>query len=456
MIKKVFILLVAALFLSQTAYAAITKKKEIVSEKEHHYVYYDKSGSEIGREKIVKNSPAQFSPESKITGEVREVNDKGVLLYIWNYKDNKKDGKALGFYPGGQKMYELTYGSDVLKGIGIKYFENGNVSEKVFYVDGKVEGPAHIYLENGNYYKYNYINNRLNGTAHLYDKQHRLLEIATYKDNVLEGAYIKYYLSGAVKSEMKYSRGKLEGYARYYDEKGREVSTLLYKNGKEVDKIKHLEDGKKISVSQKTVFLKNKDAGGIQWQGPATIHLTESKKRVNEVKFFEKAKKLNGVYRTYYKNGQIRYEGTFVNNLPSGIFKTYSIEGNIVGVDNYSAGKLSGTSKMYYATGELLAEYRYKNGKIEGLSVVYNKDGSLISEVSYKNSLLHGSIKNFYENGNLCFESYFSNGEPVGQLRYYFSEKEHRLMYLIEFKDGRIHKSTAFSIDEFIEFTAGY
>ena len=128
-------------------------------------------------------------------------------------------------------MYELNYSGGLLQGIGIKYLENGKVSEKVFYVDGKVEGPAHIYLENGNYYKYNYEKNKLEGQAYLYDTQHRLLETATYGNNVLEGAYIKYYLSGAVKSEMTYRRGKIEGYARYYDEKGRKTYTYNFVKG---------------------------------------------------------------------------------------------------------------------------------------------------------------------------------------------------------------------------------
>lgn len=452
MIKKISALFLSMLFLSSASFAVMTRKK-IFSDKEQYYVYYDEDGAEVARENILKNKTSQFSPESDVSGEVREFNDKDELLYIWNYKNNIKDGKAFGFYPNGKKMYELIYVDGVLQNIGIKYFENGGVSEKVFYMDGKVEGPAHIYLENGNYYKYNYENNKLNGSAYLYDREHRLLEVATYKDNVLEGEYIKYYLSGAIKSEMKYRRGKIEGYARYYDEKGREVSTRLYRNGKEVDKIQHMDDSKS---SFKTSFVKRSDNESIVWQGPAVTHLEDSKKMVNEIKFFEKSDKLNGVHKTYYKNGHVRYEGRFANGVPNGVFKTYSVDGTLIGIDNYSWGRITGTSKMYYATGEKLAEYRYKNGKLEGVSSVYNKDGSVIIKASYRNNLLHGSIENFYENGIRCFESYFSNGEPVGQLRYYFPTQDIKLMYLIEFKNGKIFKSTAFSIDEFIEFVAEY
>ena len=451
MIKRIFVLSLSALLFSQAAYAVIIKKK-YSADKEYGYIYYDKDNSEIAREKTVKGN-SEFSGGVKINGEVKEVDDNGRVIYIWNYKDNKKDGKALGFYPGGQKMCELIYSDDVLKGIGVKYHKNGNIAEKVFYVNGKVEGPAHIYLENGNYYKYNYVGNKLNGQAFLYDKEHRILEMATYKDNVLEGENIKYYLSGSVKSEMMYSRGKIEGYVKYYDEKGREVSTLLYKDGREINKIQHIDEDK---YDTRSAFSKKQGAESVVWQGPAMAHLNETRKMINEIKFFKKEKNLNGMHRTYYKNGHVRYEGRFSNNVPYGEFRTYSLEGKIIGTDNYSGGKLTGISKMYYATGEKLAEYRYKNGKLEGVSSVYKKDGGLITEVSYRNNLLHGSLKSFYENGRLCFESYFSNGEPVGQLRYYSPEKGHKLSYLIEFKNGKIHKSTAFSGDEFIEFTAEY
>lgn len=454
MIKTVFAVLFSFLVCFQAAFAVVTRKK-FSSGKQQYYIYYDGNGQEIAREKTVKNQPSVFSPGADINGEVRELGPKGELVYVWNYKNNKKEGKAFGYYPGGGKMYELNYSGGLLQGIGIKYLENGKVSEKVFYVDGKVEGPAHIYLENGNYYKYNYEKNKLEGQAYLYDTQHRLLETATYGNNVLEGAYIKYYLSGAVKSEMTYRRGKIEGYARYYDEKGREVSTRLYRNGREIDKIEHIDEESKV-FSPKTAFLKRKDSESIVWQGPAAIHLRDSGKMIGEIKFFEKDKKLNGEHKTYYKNGQVKYEGRFVNGIPSGKFKTYSPDGRLLGTDNYYRGKLSGISTMYYSSGEKLAEYRYKNGKLEGVSSVYSKYGSLILEASYRNNMLHGSIKNFYESGLLCFESYFSNGEPVGQLRYYFPTKEHKLMYLLEFKNGKIHKSAAFSEDEFVEFIAEY
>ncbi|MCL1901506.1 MAG: toxin-antitoxin system YwqK family antitoxin [Endomicrobia bacterium] len=452
MIKQIFILSLAAVLFSQSAYAAVTKKKYFAG-KEYGYIYYDKDNSEIGREKIVKGN-SEFSSGFTVNGEVKEVDDQGILLYVWRYKDNKKHGRAIGFYPGGRKKCEFDYYNGVLKGIGVKYYENGNIAEKVFYIDGKVEGPAHVYLENGNYYKYSYTDNKLNGPAFLYDKAHRLLEAAIYKDNVLEGENIKYYPSGSVKSEMAYSRGKLEGYAKYYDEKGREVSTLLYKNGKVIDKIQHIDEDE---ASARPAFSKRQGTISIVWQGPAMAHLNESRKMINEIRFFEKGRRLNGVYKTYYKNGQVKYEGKFSNNMPYDDFKTYSPEGKIITIDNYYEGKLTGISIMYYATGEKLAEYRYKNGKLEGISSIYNKDGGLISEAGYQDNLLHGSLKSFYENGQLCFESYFSKGEPVGQLRYYSpSETNRRPLYLIEFKNGKMRKSTTFSEDKFIEFTADY
>ncbi|MCL2485331.1 MAG: hypothetical protein FWF32_04675, partial [Endomicrobia bacterium] len=305
------------------------------------------------------------------------------------------------------------------------------------------------YLKNGNYYKYSYKDNKLNGISYLYDKNNRLLESSTYKNNILEGSTKKYYLSGALKSEMEYVKGNIEGYVRYFDEKGHEINTLLYKDGKEISNMRD------ERVSQKTASKQKQGEQAVVWQGPAQMHMAESDKMLNEIRFFAKSKNLNGKHSANYRNGQIHYEGSFVNNMPHGIFKTYSLDGKLVAVDNYSNGKLNGKSEMYYVSGEKFAEFRYDKGKLEGKSGVYKKDGSLITEVRYRNGLMHGTLEVFYETGDLCFEAYFSDGIPVGQLRYYFPEDK-KLNYLIDFQKGKISKSIKYSIDGFVEFEAAY
>ncbi|MDR1942310.1 MAG: toxin-antitoxin system YwqK family antitoxin [Endomicrobium sp.] len=428
--------------LCQPCGAFINKKKVVTSDKEAFFIYTDEKGSEIAKERIFKDGKTELVYGFKINGEVRELDDNGSILYLWQYVDNQLDGICYKFYASGTVLYELTYKKDVLQGPAKKYYEDGSLAEEVIYINGKVEGTATVYLKNGNYYKYAYKDGKLNGKSSLYDKNNRLLETSMYKNNVLDGITAKYYLSGFLKSDMQYQKGKLKGAVRYYDEKGGEIN--YRKTSSEDDNSYDLSSAKKESKKL------------LNWNGPAQAYMSESRKMINEMKFLLKIKYLNGKCRSYYKNGKVRFEGNFIDNVPSGIFKSYSLDGKTLTVDNYVYGKLDGVSKLYYSTGEKLAQYRYKKGKISGISTVYNKDGSLISEVGYKNNLLHGTVKSFYDNGALCFEAYFSNGEPVGQLRYYFPDGSGNLKYLVEFNSGKICKSTSFSETGFVEYQAAY
>ncbi len=452
MIKKIAVMLIISLIPLSLAGAAVYKKK-ITSDKGPFFIYTDDNGVEIAREQISADGTSDFIYGATINGEVKEIDEKGNIIYIWNYSDSKLNGTSYKFYPSGRKMFELIYKDNILRGEAKKYYENGTLSETALYVNGKIEGIAEAYLENGNIYKYLYKGNKLNGESQLFDRQGRILESYTYKDNVLEGPAKQYYLSGVVKSEMEYVRGRLEGYRKYYDEKGREISTSLFRNGREVNKISSFEDK---SEGKYKIDADQLSEDGILWKGPAKLYIAESKRMVAEFRFFEKGKFLNGRYKTYYKNGAVHYEGNFVNGTASGKFITYSPEGKIIAVDRFSRGKLSGISYIYYPTGEKFGEYIYKSGELDGVSTTYDKDKKIIMEANYKEGFLHGAVKFFYADGSLRFEAYFSNGEPVGQLRYYFKDEPNKLEYLIEFKRGKINKSTAFSPDGFVEYQESY
>ena len=477
MIKKTALVFAALFLVFVNVYAYINKTKVLTDSKEAFFVYTDEKGAEIAKERILKNGKTELILGVKINGEVRELDDKGSLVYLWRYKDSLLDGLSYKFYPSGNVLYELTYNKDVLHGPAKKYYEDGSLSEEVVYENGKVEGLAKVYLKNGNYYVYSYKNGKLNGKTSLYDSNARLIETLEYTDNVLDGTVAKYYLSGALKSDIKYINGeKQKNGARIYDEKGRQImqsqSEIEESGSKNRDFEIYDSNTKILSPS----MARQSGTKELSWQGPAQNHMVESRKMVAESIFFLKKgekNKLNGKesyvntkngnvyfqegkrFRVDYKNGNIRFEGGFVNDRPHGIFKTYLPDKTMIASDCYVNGKLYGVSRVYYSNGSKLAEYRYWDGEINGLSKVYNKTGSAIMEANYRKNLMHGAIKIFYDDGALCFESYFSNGEPVGQLRYYWPDGQ-KLRYLVEFNDGSISKSFSFSDSGFVEFEATY
>ena len=73
---------------------------------------------------------------------------------------------------------------------------------------------------------------------------------------------------------------------------------------------------------------------------------------------------LDGVWESYYGNGQLRER------------------------ENYKDGEKDGVSESYYENGQLNEKRIYKDGELEGLMKIYNEDGSLDKIGIYKNGAL--------------------------------------------------------------------
>ena len=58
------------------------------------------------------------------------------------------------------------------------------------------------------------IGNKRNGPTELYDKSGKLMRIANYKSDILDGTMIHYYSDGVVADSVEYKCGKKYGYFR--------------------------------------------------------------------------------------------------------------------------------------------------------------------------------------------------------------------------------------------------
>lgn len=186
---------------------------------------------------------------------------------------------------------------------------------------------------------------------------------------------------------------------------------------------------------------------------------------------FDTNKKRTGVWKKYYKNKQLRYEGQFKNGKEVGVFKFYSesnsgfpsiikryheqndsvqVEfyttkgklqskgnfinknrvgkwlyyfesGKLMSIEHYNNGKLDGELINYYPNGKPTEITNYKNGEKEGLSKKFSSDGILIEEVNYANNKLNGLGKYYELNGNLKEKGMYKNGKRVGKWEFYLN-----------------------------------
>ena len=154
----------------------------------------------------------------------------------------------------------------------------------------------------------------------------------------------------------------------------------------------------------------------------------------------------NGVWKKYYSNNNIRYQGEFKAGKEIGVFKYYSITSsehptvikkfnagnNIASVNFYtvegileSTGEMEGINRIgkwlyYHPDGKtLMIEENYKNGILEGTFKSYYKTGRVTEILNYKGGKLHGNTKRFADNGALLDDLNYCNGKLEGIAKYY-------------------------------------
>lgn len=172
-----------------------------------------------------------------------------------------------------------------------------------------------------------------------------------------------------------------------------------------------------------------------------------------------------GVWKKYYENKKIRYQGQFKNGKEVGVFKYYSpvssefpmmlktfeknsenalvqhftikglpeSEGRMNGKkragkwvyyhkddktimieENYEDGILNGDYKVFYEDGKLTKSTHYKDGKLHGNSKKYSPKSILVEDVNYVNGQLHGDAAFYEDNGNLKQKGLYEEDLKVG------------------------------------------
>ncbi|MFM2268361.1 MAG: hypothetical protein RL757_1802 [Bacteroidota bacterium] len=112
----------------------------------------------------------------------------------------------------------------------------------------------------------------------------------------------------------------------------------------------------------------------------------EENEAVSEIRPYDAQGFLNGKFKTFFPNGAIFKEGTYVNNELTGEFRTY-----------YVNGKLKESVEM---------EHDIENGAF----VEYHENGQRAVDGTYLDSREHGLLKKYDTSGNLIQEMQCING----------------------------------------------
>ena len=125
-----------------------------------------------------------------------------------------------------------------------------------------------------------------------------------------------------------------------------------------------------------------------------------------------------------YNFGSLRLEGEFSNGyLIKG--KRYDNKGNLEFVL-----ERNGKGIEYYDDGNIKYEGKYLNEKKNGKVKYYNTNGKLELEGEYKDDVLNGKVKEYDENGKLEFEGEYNNGKK-------WKGKENSQIFQGEYLNGK-------------------
>ena len=95
----------------------------------------------------------------------------------------------------------------------------------------------------------------------------------------------------------------------------------------------------------------------------------------------------NGIVKSYYPDGSVQSEISYVNDILDGNAIWYYPNGQLKSEKNFSKGILDGWVKEYYESGLLKEEYSVMNGRKDGTHRVFYENGILKSLSNYDNGI---------------------------------------------------------------------
>lgn len=312
----------------------------------------------------------------------------GKISIKGNFEKGLASGKWTGFYTyginEGKPEFELKFTKDwATKPIKTKFYYNEKqdyrFSSDPYYSVGSVIIEED--LDNGFYMEPNY-----HGKYKGYYKDGKLFCKGEYINDKENGFWVFYHKNGKILAEGEFKDGEVNGFWKEYHKNGELASTGKYdNNGNKIGIWKWWHDNKQLS--EEVRYVKN----------PASSIYNCAV----------------GISIGYHKNGTLRYETDFGNEIKNGkcpkrlkeVF--YNNEGQIThynvgredGYSKYNNGRV-GTKwsynndiyaqKRYFESGKLKEEsfkkYNPKSDEYDiktGIWKFYNEDGSLKESIDY-------------------------------------------------------------------------
>jgi antitoxin component YwqK of YwqJK toxin-antitoxin module len=337
-------------------------------------------------------------------------------------------GKYLVVFLGALLCFNLSFAQVTKDGYTKFYYSNGKVSSEGTIRNGKPDGYWKSYYEDG---KIKSEGNRkdfvLDSTWKFYNHKGLMYLSYTYKAGRKYGPRLTYAplakdsSQGTLTANENFVNDTLQGNAYYYKD-GKLAQIKFYKDG--------LAEGKSFQFSPDSLVT-----AIIMYKGGFI-------KSIEKINQYDAQGNKEGLWQTFYPDGTVKWEGTYMDGKREGYFKTYSENGSLKTIDKYindvlqvNAPELAKLEVKtdYYPDGKIKSTGPYKNGQPFGAHRMYDENGAVIKAQVYdsgrvvaegvldEGNLQQGNWKEYHENGQISAEGSYVNGVKVGPWKYYYS-----------------------------------
>lgn len=292
-------------------------------------------------------------------GYFRQYTNDGKLFKIFKYIDDvlQEDAEEIAridersdYYSNGVIKTKAQYKNNLPDGLWSEFSEDGTLISMLLYKKGVVTGKGitdAAGMRQGPWIEY-------------YDDGIRKAE-GKYKDGKRVGSWTFYYHSGGKEEEGKFdSRGRPDGDWKWYYEEGQLLREQSFSLGKE--------DGlmAEYTISGK-IITRGSFIDGLE-QGEWLIEYGDQRAVGN----YQNGQR-DGSWKFYYSNGNLSYEGRFVEDLPDGRHTYYWENGQKKDEGVFIMGRKEGDWVKYQMDGLPFLIITYKNGmekRYDGVKIV--------------------------------------------------------------------------------------
>jgi antitoxin component YwqK of YwqJK toxin-antitoxin module len=446
-------------------YSVVSTAQDQEVVKDGYQIFKYPNGA-ISSEGIIKNGKPEGLWKSYYVTGVKKSEGKRrnfLLDSVWVFFDQTGDTiEKFNYLYGKKNGYYYKYKKEPSRGV--------YVWSKELFAGDKKEGTAYIYFPDGKVQQtIAYNNGKKQGLSKEYDKEGNIITLLEYSNDFLvsrerinrtdnkglkQGEWKEFYPNGRIKTERTFKDDLMNGYFKQYDLTGKLILTMLYENGSIVNsKVddqadiqivnRHDQDGKliysgpyrnNIPVGVHREYNKDGKISNALMYNDLGIKISEG--------IVDESGKFNGRWKDYFPNGNLQAEGQYTDSRRTGTWKFYNASQKLEQTGSYNNGRPDGLWKWFYDNGSVLREEEYFQGQRDGSWTEYSITGEIIAQGQYSDGerngewkfktgdvtetgkyiigLKDGVWKSYYPDGKLKFKGSFVQGNPDGSQTIYY------------------------------------